>query len=127
MTRWIMTTSVVFLALCGLAALFAPQELLAYLGVPHNNAVVLIIQLLAATLVAFAIANWMAKDSRIGGIYNRPLALANLLHFAIGAITLVKAFAAGTMTAAFAIVALGYCAFAIAFAVVVFFPPAEPA
>jgi hypothetical protein len=49
------------------------------------------------------------------------------MHFAIGAITLVKAFAAGKMPAAFAIVALGYCAFAIAFAVVFFFPPAESA
>jgi hypothetical protein len=126
MTKFIMAASAVFLALGGVATLFGPQELLTFLDVPRNSTVLLTMQLLAATLIAFAMANWMAKDSRIGGIYNRPLAIANLLHFSIGAITLVKAWIAGTMPAAFAIVTLGYCVFAIAFAAVVFFPPAEP-
>ena len=32
--------------------------------------------------------NWMVKGSRVGGIYNRPIAIGNLVHFAVGAITL---------------------------------------
>ena len=34
--------------------------------------------------------NWMAKDSIIGGIYNKPIAIGNLMHFGVGAITLLK-------------------------------------
>ena len=30
------------------------------------------------------------KGSLIGGIYNRPIALGNLLHFVVGSIELVK-------------------------------------
>jgi uncharacterized membrane protein len=32
----------------------------------------------------------MAKGSVIGGIYNRPISLANFAHFLIGALALVK-------------------------------------
>jgi hypothetical protein len=35
-------------------------------------------------------ANWMAKDSIIGGIYARPLSLGNFTHFLIGGLALVK-------------------------------------
>lgn len=127
MTKILLTASAVFMAVGGAAALFAPQELLTFLTIPRSGAAMLIIQLLAATLVAFALANWMAKDSRMGGIYNRPLALANLLHFAVGAITFIKAFAAGTMPSAFAPVALCYCALALAFVKIVFRPSTETA
>ncbi|HKO02324.1 MAG TPA: hypothetical protein VJ032_11545 [Thermoanaerobaculia bacterium] len=127
MTKIVLAASAAFMAVCAFGTLFTPQELLAFLGVPRSGAALLIVQLLAATFSGFAIANWMAKDSRMGGIYNRPLALANLLHFMIGAITFVKAFVAGTMPAAFATVAIFYIAFAIAFAAVVFRPAAEPA
>jgi hypothetical protein len=34
--------------------------------------------------------NWTAKDSAIGGIYARPVSLANFSHFFIGALLLVK-------------------------------------
>ena len=34
--------------------------------------------------------NWMAKGTLIGGIYNRPIAIGNLMHFGVGAIALVK-------------------------------------
>jgi hypothetical protein len=32
----------------------------------------------------------MAKGTLIGGIYNRPIAIGNLMHFGVGAIALVK-------------------------------------
>jgi hypothetical protein len=120
MTKTLLAASAAFMAACAVGCLFAPQELLAYFDVPRNSAALLFVQLLAATMGGLAVANWMAKGSRMGGIYNRPLALANLFHFAVGAITLVKAFVAGTMPAAFAIATLFYCVFAIAFAAVVF-------
>ncbi|MFT5791804.1 MAG: hypothetical protein ACI9LI_001144, partial [Saprospiraceae bacterium] len=36
------------------------------------------------------ILNWMAKGSIIGGIYNRPIVIGNLMHFGVGAIALIK-------------------------------------
>jgi len=50
----------------------------------------LILQLLGAAYFAFAMLNWMAKGAIIGGIYNRPIATANLSHFLIGGIALKK-------------------------------------
>jgi len=35
--------------------------------------------------------NWMAKGAIIGGIYNKPIAIANFTHFVIGALALLKA------------------------------------
>ena len=32
----------------------------------------------------------MAKGTLIGGIYNKPIVLGNLLHFVVGAIELIK-------------------------------------
>lgn len=34
--------------------------------------------------------NWTAKDSLIGGIYARPVSLANFSHFFAGALLLLK-------------------------------------
>ncbi|KGL61723.1 hypothetical protein PHEL85_1504 [Polaribacter sp. Hel1_85] len=32
----------------------------------------------------------MAKETLIGGIYNKPIAIGNLMHFGVGTIVLVK-------------------------------------
>ena len=42
--------------------------------------------------LGFAILNWMAKDDLIGGIYSRPVAMGNFLHFFTIAMALVKSF-----------------------------------
>ena len=34
--------------------------------------------------------NWMAKESLIGGIYNRPIAIGNFTYFAVVAMALIK-------------------------------------
>ena len=34
--------------------------------------------------------NWMAKNSLIGGIYNKPIVAANFAHFLIGALAFLK-------------------------------------
>lgn len=89
-TRLLMAASSVTMAVAGLAASFAPTELLTVLKVGVAAPLPVMIQLLGALYVAFAIANWTAKDSLIGGIYARPLALGNFLHFGAGALALAK-------------------------------------
>jgi Fe2+ transport system protein B len=111
-----MVTSAVVMAVLGLAASFLPQELVALADAPANSVITLMVQLLGALLVAFAMVNWMAKDSLIGGIYNRPVALGNLVHFSVGGIALVKVLMAGHAPGYLYIPAALYVLFAIAFA-----------
>jgi hypothetical protein len=87
-TRTLMISSSAALAIAGLLALFAPEELL---GTPGSNPTwQVILQLLGALYFAMAFINWTAKDSRIGGIYLRPVSLGNFAHFLVGALVLGK-------------------------------------
>lgn len=119
-TKILMAASALVLALLGIGALFAPQELLTYLGVAPAGFLPSLVQLLAASFLGLAMIDWMAKDSKIGGIYLRPIAVGNLIHFAVGAITLVR-FVVGGHPPVFAIAAaVVYTVLALAFGVVVF-------
>jgi hypothetical protein len=80
-TNLLMVVSSILLGLAGIVALFAPQELLAALHVPVTHPLPVVIQLMGAFYVAFALTNWTAKDSIIGGIYARPISQCMLsLH-----------------------------------------------
>ena len=86
-----MTLSALILGVMGLALSFFPQEIIAYLAVDSNVINVFFLQIMSALYLGFALLNWMSKDSRIGGIYNRPIAIANFMHFGVGTIALAKA------------------------------------
>ena len=43
-----------------------------------------------ALYLGFSIQNWTAKASLIGGIYNKPILIGNLLHFFTASMTLIK-------------------------------------
>ena len=89
-TKILMTTSSLVLGLAGIFALFAPENLLAMLGVPMANSLSVLIQLMGALYFSFALMNWTAKDSAIGGIYARPISLGNFAHFFTGTLLLAK-------------------------------------
>jgi hypothetical protein len=89
-TKLVMTLSSVFLAVAGTMLLFAPVEISAALGESRSAQISALLQLAGALYLAFALTNWTAKGSMIGGIYSRPLSLGNLLHFMVGAIVLFK-------------------------------------
>jgi uncharacterized integral membrane protein len=120
----IMVASAFVLALSGLAATFAPHEILSYFGMPAGGTLPLLVQLIGALYLSFAMMNWTAKDSLIGGIYNRPVAIANLLHFVMGALALGKAAAGLPVIVPVAIV---YAVFGLAFAWVFFTSPVQSA
>jgi hypothetical protein len=86
-----MSLSAVFLAFIGVALSFFPGEIAVYIGVGYAQTFQLILQLSGALYFAFAMLNWMAKRSHIGGIYNRPIAIANCTHFFMGGLALIKA------------------------------------
>jgi hypothetical protein len=88
-TKLLMTSSSVVLALAGVFALFVPDVLLPQDRVNLEQMSVLV-QLMGALYFAFALMNWTAKDSAIGGIYARPVSLANFGHFFVGTLLLAK-------------------------------------
>ena len=89
-TKVFMTTSSLALGLAGVLTLFAPENLLAMLGAPEANPLSVLIQLMGALYLSIAMMNWTAKDSAIGGIYARPVSIANFAHFFIGALLLIR-------------------------------------
>jgi len=89
-TKLLMTISALFLGITGLVLSFFPKEIIAYLNDETNVITTLILQIIGSLYLGFGMLNWMAKGTRIGGIYNRPTAIGNFMHFGVGAITLVK-------------------------------------
>lgn len=115
-----MTASSAFLAVLGVLALFAPDEILAGLMASAGQPVPVLIQLLGALYLAAAITNWTAKGNLIGGIYSRPLSLGNTLHFGVGALALMKNGSRHGFVGPLALILVGYACFALAFGYLVF-------
>ena len=102
-------SSVIALGLLGLGVVFvfAPEEAgtaLAGRGDP------LAFSLLGGALVGLGVANWMTRRQPLGGIYGRPIVAANLAHFVIGGLALLRAVLDGEA----AEWAWGLCAFYLA-------------
>lgn len=89
-TKLLMTSSALFCGIIGILLLFLPNEIAEYLNVEPTIITILFLKILSALYLGFGILNWTVKESLIGGIYNRPIALGNLLHFVVGSIELVK-------------------------------------
>ncbi len=89
-TKILMISSSIFLGTLGITFSFIPDEIISSLSVTPNQISTLSLQLLGALYLGFAMLNWMAKGSLIGGIYNRPISIGNFMHFAVGALALIK-------------------------------------
>jgi len=90
-TKLILTAGAFILGIIGLAFTFIPDEILKSADMPSSVLSLILIQLLGALYFGFAMLNWMAKGAIIGGIYNKPIATANLAHFFMGAAAIIKA------------------------------------
>lgn len=122
-TRLLMSSSALFLGALGLLASFAPDWLLTWLGTPVFPAPLLLAQVLGALWLGFAAVNWMAQWNLIGGIYSRPVAIGNLMHFLVAGIALIKVVAEGSGLQGLWPLALVYAIFAVGFGLVVFRHP----
>jgi len=117
-----MIASAAFLAMLGLATSFLPGKVLGLHGTVPDTPTVLLVQMTGALYLGFAILNWTARGVLIGGIYARPVALGNFLHFAMVAVMLIKA-AIVHGVVQLAISATVFSVFAIWFGLVLFRPP----
>lgn len=119
-TKLLMTISSLMLGLAGIFALFAPEVLLTTLNVPAVSSLTVLVQLLGALYFSFALMNWTAKDSAIGGIYARPVSLANFGHFFSGTLILVRHLLSTEFNLTILLVSILYAGFAVIFYWLVF-------
>lgn len=124
-TQVLMGSSSVFMAALGVLASFFPQEILAAAGSAGGAFERLAVQVAGAHYIGFAALNWMKRGSPIGGIYGRPVALGNLLHFTMVTFAVWKAVLSGAISPGFAAAAAFYTAFAAWFGFVMFTHPAR--
>ena len=89
-TKTLMIISAIFLAVNGFGFTFFPNEIAGLLINDDNYIFILILQILGALYLGFSILNWMSKASLIGGIYNKPILIGNLLHFFTASMALIK-------------------------------------
>ena len=123
--KFLMMSSAVFLALLGLVTSFLPYEVLALHGSEPDGPTVLLIEMMGALYLGFALLNWTARGVIIGGIYARPLALGNCLHFAMVTAMLARE-AIDHLALPLAISAGVFGLFTIGFALVLFRRLPEP-
>lgn len=123
-TKLTMMLSAIFLAAIGIVFTFLPYEAANFIGMSSEKTIQLILQILGALYFSFAMLNWMAKGAIIGGIYNKPIAIANFTHFVVGALTLVKTVLNNPTLPYFIWILAGvYSIFAILFGVIFFKHP----
>jgi len=121
-TKLLMGLSALFMALLGLVSSFGPHEILSMTGSSTEGFPVLIIQITGALYLGFAMLNWMARGVLIGGIYSRPLAMGNFMHFAVVTIVLSKSVVANYASILLG-VTLAYGIFTLWFGLVLFTHP----
>ena len=119
-TKILMTSSSLVLGSAGVFALFAPDVLLSALGSAATGILSMLVQLMGALYFSLALMNWTAKDSTIGGVYARPVSLANFGHFLTGMLVLLQYELSTEMNLSVLIVLIVYAIFAICFYWLVF-------
>lgn len=117
--------SAAVLAGCGLALLFGSDVILPSLVPAFPASAAWLGQLLAAAWLALAALNWLSQSALMGGIYSRPIVLANAAFYFIAAMVLFKVVTKRDATAAlwiaFAIAAI----FALIYGLLLFRGPIE--
>lgn len=120
----ILSSSALLLAFSGLALTFFPDEFAESLDLPDRTSVLLLIQVIGAMYFGFAMLNWMSRRSLIGGIYNRPIAIANMTHFMMVGIALTKLMLSKTeLPRIFWLITLVYAVYALIFGRLLFTTP----
>src|SRR5205085_8891061 len=122
-TKSLMMSSSIITGFLGLIASFLPNEIMVYIGVTATKFPTLFVQITGALYLGFAMMNWMARTVLIGGIYARPLAMGNFMHFTVAALALLKSVVVSSGSVCVWVATILYSVFAILFGIVVFKSP----
>jgi hypothetical protein len=87
-TRLFMTACALVTGALGVVCLYMPDLVLVRVSAPESRGLKLAIQLLGTLYLSLAFLNWMWRGNQIGGIYGRPVLVANLMHFFGGALVM---------------------------------------
>jgi hypothetical protein len=79
------------LALGGVALLFAPDVIVPALVPGFPPGALWLAQLLAAAWLGVAALDWLQRATLLGGIYGRPVVLANLVLYFVGDLAVLRA------------------------------------
>src|SRR5690606_6611462 len=96
-TKLIMTTSATMLGATGVILTFASDIVLQTLHIDTNPTSILLGQVIGGLYFGYSMLNWMTKASLIGGIYNRPVAIANFAHFFIAGLAITNTLIANSI------------------------------
>lgn len=119
-TKILLVSCATCLGFLGLAATFLPEEILSLIDIGPSIAATLLVQVLGSLYLAFAMLNWMVRENVIGGIYGRPVSVANLIHFSIAALSLIKKSPGSTILL---VVTIAYSTFALLFGILIYRHP----
>ena len=121
-TKLLMASSAILMGIAGVSLLFLPDEILSISGYSTGGLNSIALQIFGALYIAFCVLNWLARANLIGGIYSKPVALANFAHFFIGGLSLLKGAAVAEFPALW-VIGMIYSVFAVLFAVIAFGNP----
>ncbi|SIT92817.1 multidrug DMT transporter permease [Edaphobacillus lindanitolerans] len=116
-TKWLLSSSAVMMGVLGLAGTFIPEEIAKALGVDPSPVILIFLQIIGGLYLGFAMLNWFTRSARIGGIYNKPVVLGNLMHYIVVFFALFRQLAE-QFHFLFAILAVLYLGFAVWFTLV---------
>ena len=119
-TKFLMIASAALMAFVGFSASFFPEELLKYFDTSANGIAVIMVEVVGALYVGFALLNWMARANVIGAIYSRPVAIGNFAHFFIASIVLTKYVVSTTYSSIILGLGIANALFAVAFGYLLF-------
>lgn len=89
-TKWLLSSSAVMMGLLGLAGTFIPEEISTILGIDPSPITLILLQIIGGLYLGFAMLNWFTRSALIGGIYNKPVVLGNLMHHIIVFFALIR-------------------------------------
>lgn len=114
------------LLLGGLGLLFVSDALLPALipGFPPSAA--WLGQLLAAPWLGIAALNWLQRSALLGGIYGRPIVLANLALYFISALSLLRALLGHAAPPTLWVLLVSFAALAAAYGALMLRGPFDP-
>ncbi len=90
-SAFISRTSALWLGIAGFVLLFAPDAVLPRLIAGYPPSGLWLGQLLGAAWLGLAALNWINRRLILGGVFGRPIVLANAIHYFISAMVLIRA------------------------------------
>ena len=123
-SKYLMTVTAALQFVLAVLFMFLPDELVEMMNFSNGPILPLILQIMGAAYLGMAMLNWMTKQQLLGGIYGKPVTVLNFTHFAVSAITLIKALdASSTLFYPVVMLAILYAGLSLGFGYLMFRTP----